>query len=105
GRMLAPATVNGIQTLRWQHGGHDHQLPALFHAAWQAPDGRFGLVLATWTTQEQQVQLAEPRLGKSPTLHLSAQKLEVQKPATAGGKIALRLPPLSCALLETSEAG
>ncbi|MBI2503445.1 MAG: hypothetical protein HYW07_09490, partial [Candidatus Latescibacteria bacterium] len=46
GRMLAPATVNGIQTLRWQHGGHDHQLPALFHAAWQAPDGRFGLVLA-----------------------------------------------------------
>ena len=84
GRMLGPASAAGIQTVRWQHGGHDHQLPALFHAAWQAPDNRFGLVLANWTTQEQEVILPRPASATA-TLHSVNAKLEVKKLAIADG--------------------
>lgn len=101
GRMLAPTRAAGIQTMRWQHGGYDNQLPALFHAAWQTPGGRFGLVLANWTTEEQAIQLTEPRLGSSATLHLSAAELEVEDLALTDQPLSLSLPPLSCALLET----
>ena len=43
GRMMQPAQVGEVRTMRWQHDGKDHQIPAVFHAAWQAPDGRLGL--------------------------------------------------------------
>ena len=69
GRMMHPAQVEGIPTMRWQHGGRDHQIPAVFHSAWRAPDGRMGVVLANWTTDTQRCACATRawarRCGKS----------------------------------------
>ena len=100
GRMLAPARVEGIQTVRWQHGGGDHQIPAVFHAAWQNPAGGLGFVLANWTGEEQTVEVCDPRLGKKGIQHLSAQVVESKAHSFTGGRLALTLPPLSCTLLE-----
>ena len=40
GRMLRPARVNGILMIEWKSNGRNHRIPAVFHSAWQAPDGR-----------------------------------------------------------------
>jgi hypothetical protein len=99
GRMLAPARIEGIRTMRWQHGGHDNQIPAIFHAAWQSPAGQFGVVLANWTGEPQEVEICEPRLGERVVQHLSARTLEAREPAIADGRVEVSLPPLGCALL------
>jgi len=103
GRMLPPAPIEGIRVMRWQHAGRDHSIPAVFHAAWQAPDGRFGLALANWTAEPQQVTVCDERLGAAVTQHVSARSLETETRSPRGGELPVRLPPLSCALLETAE--
>ncbi len=105
GRMLAPAQVEQIETMRWQHGGTDHSIEAIFHAAWQAPDGRFGLVLANWTDQPQALAVADPRLAGAVAQHLSGPSLETKPLSDTGDHIALHLPPLSCALIESLGIG
>ena len=104
GRMLPPAQVEGIATIRWQHGGRDHQIPSVFHAAWQAPDGRFALALANWTDEWQDVSLDEPRLGATPTLYCVAPAPHTVRRTRAGGGWELSLPPLSCTLVESDQA-
>ena len=99
GRMLTPARVEGIQTLRWQHSGRDHQIEAVFHSAWQAPDGRLALVLANWTQVTQEVRVADPRLGTRVTQHTSAKQLAKQSRVPRNGSLAVNLPPLGAVLL------
>jgi hypothetical protein len=100
GRMLRPATVEGILTVEWTHDKRSHRIPAVFHAAWQAPDGRVGIVLANWMGQEQTVDVADPRLAGALKLHISGRKLvSASTPGTAAG-LRITLPALSCALLE-----
>ena len=102
GRMLPPGQIDGVQTMRWQHGGIDHQIPAVFDTAWQAPDGSFGLVLANWTTEAQEVTVVDSRLGNQVKQVISAQSVESSLRGVDDGRLAVTLPPLSCALLERS---
>jgi len=101
---MRPAQVEGIRTMRWQHDGLDHQIPAVFHAAWQAPDGRFGLVLANWTTEPQDVAVSDDRLGAAVTQHVSARSLDAQTRQTSNGELSVTLPALSCVLLAAAPA-
>jgi hypothetical protein len=101
GRMLAPAQVSGIRTVGWQDGGKHHQIPAVFHSAWQAPNGRVGWVLANWTTEIQKVTLADSRLGDEMTQYVSASgRIERSSLAGVAGALEIAVPPLGCVLLE-----
>lgn len=71
GRMQPPAQVDGIATITWQQDTRTWQIPAVFHAAWQSPEGRVGIVLANWTEHPQPVQMADVRLGNLVTVHTS----------------------------------
>ncbi len=104
GRMLAPAPIDGIRTVRWQEGGKDHQIPAVFHAAWQAPDGRIGLALANWTSEKQEVSIADPRLRGAVGEHISTGAIASRERTAAGDPLVVALPPLSCALLEAQKS-
>ena len=101
GRMMPPARVEGIRTMRWQRAGTDHQIPAVFHAAWQAPDGRLGLVLANWTEEAQETTIVDSRLGKEARVCISAEEASDAQYIVAGGGLEIVLPPLSCALVES----
>lgn len=100
GRMLAPAQVAPIPTVRWQEGGRDHQIPAMFHAKWRAPDGRLGWVFANWTNDAQSCTLSDAQLGDQVTVHCAAQQVVSQPQQVTAGCLTLTLPPLSCLLVE-----
>jgi len=107
GRMLKPATVNGIQMMEWSHEGRQHRVPSVFHAAWQAPDGRFGIVLANWTTEKQAVIIKDTRLpgtkaGDAIVLHTADRVLRVSPLPGEEGHRAVELARLSCALIEVT---
>jgi hypothetical protein len=99
GRMLRPMSIEGIQTVEWTHAGRSHRIPAVFHATWQAPDGRAGVVLANWTDREQTISVPDPHFDGSPMLHVSGRELASQGAPHTGGAIPITLPALSCALL------
>jgi len=99
GRMLAPSQVAGIDIVRWEYDKQVREVPAVFHASWQAPDGRFGLVMANWTTRDQAVNIAEPRLGKEVGVHICGRQQESQVQRIEDGCIEVVLPPRSCVLV------
>jgi len=99
GRMLAPSPVTGIEIVRWEHERKVREVPAVFHAAWQAPDRRFGIVLANWTTHTQQVTIVDSRLGTAVSIHVCARQQEHAEQTIAEDGAAMDLPPLSCALV------
>ena len=98
GRMLRPARVDG-NVVSWVHDDCPHEVPAIAHAAWQAPNGHFGLVLANWTTAAQPVDIVDSRLGDRVTVHVCGEKLHDETRAVADGKLSLSLPRLSCVLI------
>ena len=107
GRMLKPAAVNGIQMMEWTHEGRQHRVPSVFHAAWQAPDGRFGIVLANWTTEKQTVIVKDTRLpgtktGDAVVLHTADRALRVAPLHGEEGHRTVALAPLSCAMIEVA---
>jgi hypothetical protein len=99
GRMQHLPRVSGVALVEWQHNGRKHTVPAVVYASWQAPDGRYGVVLANWTTESRSIMVAGPRLGKSATVHLCGrQSKEFLVEARPDG-FCLTLPPLSCVLI------
>jgi len=107
GRMLKPAAVKSIQMMDWTHEGRQHRVPSVFHAAWQAPNGRFGIVLANWTTEKQTVIIKDTRLpgtktGDAVVLHTSGRALRVGPLHGEAGHRTVALAPLSCALVEVT---
>jgi hypothetical protein len=86
--------------MRWQHGGRDHHIPAVFHAAWQAPGGRFAVALANWTSEPQSVTVRDSRLGSQVVLAISAQAVETRALPAQAGCVQVVLPALCCALVE-----
>jgi len=90
--------------VRWQHGGRDHAVPAVFHEAWQAPDGRPAVALANWTTAPRRVTVHDGRLAGPCILHVVV-GTEVAAVAMSGDGAAIELPPLSVALIEQGEGG
>jgi O-glycosyl hydrolase len=98
--MLRPADVQNVNIIRWQQEGREHQIPAVFHAAWQAPDGRLGIVLANWTTETQEVRVVDERLGDKVLVSVSVDSLESRMLSSADGNFMVTLPKLSFILLE-----
>jgi hypothetical protein len=105
GRMLRPAAVAGIQTVEWTHDKRAHRIPAVFHTAWQAPDGRVGVALANWTSQDQAISVADPQLAGSLLLHISGRELTSHNVSGAADGVRITLPPLSCAVVEQAAGG
>ena len=103
GRMLRPANVKNIKTMRWQNRGYIHQISAVFHAAWQAPDERMGVVLANWTTEAQEVHIIDERLSDKVLQSTSSDHSESKILSSVNGSFRVTLPALSCALLESSK--
>jgi hypothetical protein len=101
GRMLAPAHVAPIPTMRWQTGGRDQQMAAIFHAAWQAPDGQLGWVLANWTDTPQSVTLRDAQLPANVQVHVATQEVASQLCTVTDQQLTLDLPPVSCLLVAT----
>ena len=102
GRMQRPAEVKGIKTVEWERDSSMHRIPAIFHAAWRAPDGRAGVVLANWTDKRRRASVTDKRLGRRPVLHrcgtaLTSRPLRLQR---AGADIDISVPALGCVLLE-----
>jgi hypothetical protein len=101
GRMLPPAQVEPIPTVHWQYGGRDHQMAAIFHATWQAPDKRLGWVLANWTATPQTVTLRDGRLPAQVQVHVATQQVETQVCWISDQQLTLELPPVACLLVKT----
>ena len=100
GRMQSPSRIDGIETIRWQFDERDREVPALFHAAWQSPNGTMGIVMANWTTDEQSVTVSDSRLGQKAIVHTASRTLTGETIDPTGGA-AVTLPPLSCVLVAT----
>jgi len=105
GRMQRPATVEGVETLQWEHGGRQHAVPAVAHAAWQAPDGRHGVVLANWTTQERIVRVRDERLKGAPSIHICASGAVTESTAGKADGAQVTLPALSFGLVTQGASG
>jgi hypothetical protein len=100
GRMLKPSQVEGIKTVHWEDGREVHDIPAVFHSAWQSPNGRFAIVLANWTGETQAVSVADQRLGTQVTESTSAEQVKTVSRKVAETRLSVSLPPLGCALIE-----
>jgi Domain of unknown function (DUF6259) len=100
GRMLKPSRVDGIQIVHWENGRDVHDIPAVFHSVWQSPDGRFGVVLANWTSEKQVVSLSDERLGGQVSESTSAGQVKTVSRRVEGAPLSVLLPPLACALIE-----
>ena len=100
GRMQPPASIDGIETVRWQYDGRDREVPAVFHAAWQSPAGALGIVMANWTTHEQTVTIVDPRLGQQATVHTAGSTLISETIRITDDATTVPLPPLTCVLVE-----
>lgn len=98
GRMLAPTPIADIPTINWQEDGIDHQIPAIFHAAWQAPDGRAALVLANWTSEPREVIIRDPRLAGAVSEHSSTGTVTTRQ-HEAAEHLTVTIPPLGCTLI------
>jgi len=102
GRMLRPADVRGVRMMEWEHEGKRHAVPAVPHAAWRSPDGRHGVVLANWTTEEQVVSVVDDRLGDAVRVVLG-DSVE-QRSRAIGSAVEIVVPPLGCALVGATSA-
>ncbi len=106
GRMLRPAEITGIKTLEWEWNGRKNAVPAIFHSAWQAPDGRIGIVLVNWTASDRRVTMHDDRLnpkkGKGPWITtLYADRPPIKKSLSQQeGSFRINLPAHGCVLLE-----
>ncbi|MCL4506169.1 MAG: DUF6259 domain-containing protein [Chloroflexi bacterium] len=102
GRMLRPVQANGIPMVEWHYNGRLNRIPAVFHSAWQAQDGRTAIVLANWTTDSQTVVIEDDRLRighDALTLQVSDAELHNVALAQTDQTMTVTLPALSCALL------
>lgn len=99
GRMMRPASVRGIDRVEWEYEGRKHSVDAVFHAAWQAPDGRFAVVLANWTTQDRTVSIKDARLGKGVKVHTCGREVWAETRNNAG-TVTVTVPALGVVLVE-----
>jgi hypothetical protein len=102
GRMLKPSQVDGIKTVHWETGRDVHDIPAIFHSAWQSPTGRFAIVLANWTGETQVVSLTDQRLGTLVAESTAAGQVKTVSRMVNGTRFSLALPALSCTLIESA---
>ena len=99
GRMQRPGEVN-TEIMSWEHNDRTHEVPAVADAAWQAPDGRFAIILANWTTETQSVAIVDSRLGDRVTVNVCGPEQEQATYSVTDGNLTVSVPRLSCALVE-----
>ena len=100
GRMLRPIPVNGVRNVAWTLDNEAHDIPALEHGTWQAPDGRVAIAVANWTDQEQPATLdLRAFAGRSATWHVARNGVVVESSIETGREVPLALLPHTCALL------
>lgn len=99
GRMQRPGEVNA-EVMSWEHNDRTHEVPAVADAAWQAPDGRFAIILANWTTETQSVAIVDSRLGDRVTVNICGPEQEQATHSVTDGNLTVSVPRLSCALVE-----
>lgn len=103
GRMQRPArTMKGIRAIEWENQSRMNRIPAVFHAAWRAPDHRFGIVMANWTGTAQVVKVADVRLGRRVMRHTVGKRTTTVRCVLTkkGKKMSVTLPAYGCVLLE-----
>ncbi len=96
GRMMRPAQVDGIEVREWDHDGRHYAVPAIAHAAWQAPDGRHGLVMCNWTNDDQTVTVVDERLDGDAKVHACGRE---DACTDLGAKGEVTVPALGCVLI------
>jgi len=105
GRMQRSAEVD-CEVLRWEHDGRRYEVPAVAHAAWGAPDGRHGVILANWTDEARDATLSDGRLGETVLLHACGRGSGTEEAEMDGGTLMVSVPALGCVLVEgRSSAG
>ena len=105
GRMQRPAKVTGVQTVEWDHNGRHYAVPAVTHAAWQAPDGHHGIVLANWTTEDWEATIVDGRLGAKVVTHTCGRTQQEWPQATNGASgVTVTVPALGCVLVASAKA-
>src|SRR6185295_18918178 len=87
GRMQSPANISMIKTVQWQWDGLDNHVPAVFHSAWRDPQGRFAVVIANWTKEQQALTIADQRLGQKVLLSESLDQLKSETRQIIGEKL------------------
>ncbi len=102
GRMERPANIDGIVTKSWLYKERENRIPAVFHSAWSSPNGRFGIVLANWTSEGQTVHIHDRRLGPRYVKTVSATEMASTTHTAGTAAVEVLLPPLSCVLLEAT---
>ena len=100
GRMQKPPAIGGIRTVEWTFGAKANAIPAVFHSAWEAPDGRYAVALANWTTGSERVRIVDPRLGARAVVHACARADGRSELNLEPGGREIDVPPLSIVLLE-----
>ena len=101
GRMQRPAVVNAIKTMEWENNGQVHKIPAVFHSAWQSPEGRFAILAANWTSESQDIEFTHHRLQADCTQTISSLDVQSSHQQVNENSIRLTIPAMSCALMES----
>ena len=102
--MQRPAQVNGVPTVEWDHSGRHYAVPAVTHAAWQAPDGHHGIVLANWTDEDREATIVDPRLGAKVVTHTCGRTQQEWPQTTCSGGVTVTVPALGCVLVASAKA-
>ncbi|MBM3500816.1 MAG: hypothetical protein FJX74_19320 [Armatimonadetes bacterium] len=100
GRMQRPAELEGLPAIEWERAGRRYAVPALAHAAWQAPDGRLAVALANWTTEAQTVTVKDARLRPRVSVHVYGREVERGEVGLNEGRAGVSVPALGCVLVE-----
>jgi hypothetical protein len=103
GRMLRPANIADIPIEAWEYNGKHHKIPAVFHSAWQAPDGRKGFILANWTDRDQNIVIKDPVIydtGAQIRLMIFGKEKTIETLDSTLSQVEIQLPPLSCAVVD-----
>ncbi len=103
GRMQRPAPVAGIPVITWEWNSHVYRVPAVFHEAYTAPDGRFGVALANWTDRPRRVTLHDARLGARAVVHTAGPKT-ARKAIDGDSPLTVTVPAHGCVLVAGDEA-
>ena len=86
--------------MSWESTDQHHDIPAVYHSAWQSPTGKFALVAANWTTESQEFELKHERLPATATEWISSKEMQSRDRKLTDNTIRVTLPPLSCGLVE-----
>ncbi len=99
GRMQRPAEVSGIPTVEWEYQSRHRSLPAVFHAVWQSPDRRIGVVLANWTAVPQRVCIRDQRLQEKAGVVFESADTIRKREIPNLGDTEVEIPAHGCVLL------